>query len=712
MNDQRHKAAYAEEAEELLVELEAALLELEAAPEDQNLVGRIFRALHTLKGSGAMFGFDDIATFTHDVENVFDAVRNEELDVTPALLGMTLQAKDIIGDLLAAGVEGRQPDLAPGQALAMQFRELLPQAAGEEATTAGQSSQATQASEGTEAQAALWRIRFKPNSEMLFTGANPLALIEELQQLAIPGGMQIFPGLQGVKPLEELAPEEVYLQWDVVLQTEAPLEVIQDVFMFVEDDSDVSIQRVEGVHADSSLPKRLGEILLERGDVKPDDLERILSAKKPLGELLVEQGMVAQEHVASALAEQKIARSRIREDCPPTPAAQPGQSTSSNAASIRVPALKLDSLVDLVGELVIVQARINQVVQERRDTLLMALSEELERLCDDLRDATLGIRMLTIGATFSKFRRLVRDLSEELHKEVDLVTSGEETELDKTVIERLGDPLVHLLRNSLDHGIETPQEREDAGKPRRGTIRLEAVHSGGEVHIHIVDDGRGIDTAKVRARAVERGLMAADADVSDSEIFDCIFQAGFSTAQSVTSVSGRGVGMDVVKRAIEALRGSIEISSTQGEGTRISIKLPLTLAIIDGLEVQVGDDYYVIPLTQVEECVEMPDKADDSREKILNLRGDMVPYIKLRQLFSIPGASPEIEQIVVVRSQGSRVGIVVDTVIGELQTVIKSLGRVYRDVQGISGATIKGDGSMALILDISQLLHVVTTANK
>ena len=335
--------------------------------------------------------------------------------------------------------------------------------------------------------------------------------------------------------------------------------------------------------------------------------------------------------------------------------------------------------------------------------MLQAISEEIERLSDELRDNTLGIRMLPIGSTFSRFKRLVRDLSQELGKRIILETHGEDTELDKTVIERLTDPLVHLLRNSIDHGIESPEARTAKGKSPEGRIELSAEHSGGEVLIRIIDDGAGIDPERIRAKAVEKGLIAHDTLISDKDTLMLIFAPGFSTAEKITSVSGRGVGMDVVKRNIDALRGRVSLESVPGGGTTVSVRIPLTLAIIDGLQVQVGDSYFIMPLSAVEECVELIRK-DNDRAAFINLRGQMVPYVSLRSSFDIPGQTPDIEQVVVCNSQGSRVGIVVDRVIGEHQTVIKSLGKVYQDVNGISGATIKGDGSMALILDIAALI--------
>ncbi len=365
--------------------------------------------------------------------------------------------------------------------------------------------------------------------------------------------------------------------------------------------------------------------------------------------------------------------------------------------------------MNLVGELVTVQARLSQTAAGRGDALLDTIAEEVERLTNELRDTALNIRMLPIGTTFSKFKRLVRDLSVELGKDIELTTAGAETELDKTVIEKLNDPLVHLIRNSIDHGIEMPEDREAAGKPRQGTVHLAAVHSGDSVLITITDDGAGLDKEAIRAKGLERGLVTTGAELSDKEIYNLIFAPGFSTARKVTSVSGRGVGMDVVKKAIDALRGTIDITSERGKGSTITIKLPLTLAIIESLLVKIGTDCFVMPLSIVEECIELTreDVANAHGRNLANVRDQIIPYIPLRERFRIPGELPEIEQIVITSIQGSRIGFVVDDVIGEHQTVIKSLGKMYKDVKGLSGATILGDGSVALILDVPHLVREV-----
>ncbi len=693
-----NRQAFSVEATELLTELESALLMLESQPDAQDIIDRVFRAMHTIKGSGAMFGFDDIAAFTHDVETVFDLVRNGELAVTARLLDLTLKARDHIANLLSASIADEEPDLEHGAAITRQLREL----AGNVAPVEMPAPRADAAEEGVES--TTLRIRFRPYEDIYLSGNNPLAILDEIRDL---GETIAFPYMDRTPALESLNPERCFVRWDVICSTTEPISKVEEVFLFVEDDSDVEIHVIDqgGDALGEYEYKKLGEILLERGDLRQEDLRKILKEKRFLGEELVSAGVVSPVQVQAALTEQKVVRQK-RES------RQVREKTVETATSIRVAAEKLDTLVDLVGELVIVQAQISQMVSERRDASLSMLAEELGRLSDELRDSTLGIRMLPIGATFNKFRRLVRDLSAELGKEIELTTRGEETELDKTVIERLNDPLVHLLRNSIDHGVEQPEDRVARGKPRHGSILLTAEHSGGEVLICIKDDGKGIDAKAVLAKAVERGLVHPEAELSEKDIFNLLFLPGFSTAQQVTNVSGRGVGMDVVKRGIDQLRGMVEIESELGVGATITIKLPLTLAIIEGLQVKVGEEFYVIPLSLVEECVELIRKDHERNgEQIINLRGEIVPYIRLREWFDVPGEELTIEQIVIVGVQGARVGVVVDHVIGEHQTVIKSLGRLYKAVEGISGATIRGDGAMALILDVPKLVQSAVAAH-
>ena len=526
----------------------------------------------------------------------------------------------------------------------------------------------------------------------MLCGGNPVSLLNELRGL---GTCHIVAQLDEIPPLNDLVSDHCYLYWDIILTTGRDEDAIRDVFIFVEDDCDLKIELIDsGSDIDREEGyKKLGHILVERGDISIEEMQRVLTQQKRFGELLIEQSAITPEKIESALIEQQHVKT-IRQE-------RAGTAPGDSAASIRVPAERLDQLINLVGEMVTVQARLSQVSLARGDATFISISEEVERLTNELRDTALNIRMLPIGSTFSKFRRLVRDLSQELGKEIELETFGAETELDKTVIEKLNDPLVHIIRNSIDHGIETPEKRLAAGKSPVGSVCLGAVHSGDSVLITIKDDGAGLNRDVIRAKAIERGLIAPGAELSDKDIFAQIFAPGFSTAATVTSVSGRGVGMDVVKRGIQDLRGSIDVDSTPGKGTTITLKIPLTLAIIESLLVNIGASHFVLPLAAVEECVELTreDVRNAHGRTLANIRGSLTPYIPLREQFGIAGEPPEIEQIVVMAINGQRIGFVVDFVVGEHQTVIKPLGRLYQDIKGVSGATILGDGSVALIVD-------------
>ncbi|MBJ6801920.1 chemotaxis protein CheA [Geomonas propionica] len=689
-----HRQAFKEEAYELLTELESSLLELEERPDDQDLIGRVFRAMHTIKGSGSMFGFDDIASFTHEVETVFDMVRNGKLSVTSRLVNLTLAARDQIRAMLDAADSGAATDLQASAAIIVGLRELAGFGGGE----AGAPERHEEAAP-PQKDPVTYRIRFVPPRDVFVTGTNPLNLLAEMMEL---GTCTVVAQTGGLPSLEEIDPEGCYVYWDVILTTDQGENAVRDIFIFVEDDCDLKIQVVaeHNRYDEQQDYKKLGEILLERGDITTDEMTAVLSRQRRFGELAVSEGILDEGKVQAALAEQKHVK-EVRQE----------KQVADASSSIRVPAERLDLLVNLVGEMVTVQARLSQTAAHRDDADLIAIAEEVERLTAELRDSALNIRMLPIGSTFNKFKRLVRDLSAELGKQIEMTTEGEETELDKTVIEKLNDPLVHLIRNSIDHGIELPEVREAAGKPARGTVHLSAVHSGDSVLITIADDGAGLDKEAIRTKGIERGIISHSAELSEKELFGLIFAPGFSTAKTVSSISGRGVGMDVVKRAIEALRGSIDITSVRGQGTRIMVRIPLTLAIIESLLVKIGKDAFMMPLAMVDECVELTreDVARSHGRNLARVRGHLVPYIPLRERFAIAGPPPEIEQIVITQVNGTRVGFVVDHVLGEHQTVIKSLGRAYKDTEGISGATILGDGSVALILDIPQLVQAVET---
>ena len=698
------KENFREEAYDLLNSLEHSLLELESDPANQEEISALFRCMHTIKGSAAMFGFQDISDFAHEIETVLELVRDGSLQMDEHLISITLSVRDHIRSLLDA-----EDDLPEGHdSLSRQIVENLQRYVSERRPPVV-SRGIVPVADPDDDQSALpsgagpeeldhfvtYRIRFAPQADIYLNGTNPLMLLAELREM---GELTVVPNPAAIPRLSELNPHDCLVSWDVILTTRQTLNSVRDVFIFVEDSATLRIDPIDDLSALEDEPhRRLGQILADRGVVDLEVVEQTAGAQKRLGQMLVEQG-VDEQDVESALAEQEhVKRSRAR--------IQNELATSS----IRVGSEKLDLMVDLVGEIVTLQARLTQTAKQIDNALLTSLAETFERLTDELRDSTMSIRMLPIGSTFSKFRRLVRDLSQELGKKVDMETLGGETELDKTVIDRLNDPLVHLIRNCVDHGVERPEVRSANGKPEQGLIRLTAEHSGASVIITIQDDGAGLDRQRILEKARDRGVVAADADLSETEIMQLIFSPGFSTAQGVTQVSGRGVGLDVVKKEIEALGGNVTVSSETGQGTRMALTIPLTLAIIDGLLVEIDDSSFVFPLQAVQECIELTSemRAEHNGQQMINNRGKTLPYVRLRNVFSIEGELPEIEQVVVVNTADGAIGFLVDNVVGDLQTVIKSMGRVYHDLEGISGATILGDGSVALILDVGRLIGLV-----
>ncbi|HUP02897.1 MAG TPA: chemotaxis protein CheA [Bryobacteraceae bacterium] len=632
---------FREEARDLLGDLEAALLELDERPEDAELVARAFRALHTIKGSGAMFGFDEIARFSHELEAAFDRLRKGEAAVESSLIRLALAAGDEIRRMLDAPEGGCSPEA--GRILA----DLRKWSGEAESAPPRESGEGEAGEDGAAGEPEDWFLRFSPGPEVMIHGSNPLLLLGELRGL---GETVARAEARALPPLAELDPERCYAGWEIALRTGAGMQAIRDVFLFVEDESELTIRRREG-RRDPSAPLALR----------------------------------ARNAEAAARAAQ-------------APAA---------ASSVRVAAEKLDQLVNLVGELVTVQARLSEVSSRLDDSEIGAISEEIDRLTAELRANSMSIRMLPLRNTFERFRRLVHDLGAELGKQADLTIEGADTELDKTVIERLNDPLVHLIRNSMDHGIETPEARLAVGKPARAAIRLSASHSGAQVLIRVSDDGRGLDAKAVRARAVEQGLVAAGAELSEAEVLQLILAPGFSTARQVTDISGRGVGMDVVRRSVEDLRGSVEVRSAPGAGLTVTLRLPLTLAIIDGLLVRVAQAHFILPLANSLECVELTrgqiEEAHGNR--LASVRGQTIPYIRLSEYFEMDAPRPERERIMVVETEEGRYGLAVDDVLGYHQTVIKNIGRLYRDAPMVSGATILGNGTVALILDPQRLVQ-------
>jgi two-component system chemotaxis sensor kinase CheA len=651
---------FRQEASELLETLETVLLDLCQRPDDRELVDSAFRALHTIKGSGAMFGFDKVAAFTHEFETAFEQVRKGEIKPTQELISVALAAKDYIRALIEAP---ESTDSIIGEAILDDLRQFVAP------TTHAVSAAKPEMPAATEKDSAGWRLHLEFDSHILRNGSNPLDLLDDLCKL---GPCFAVPITDAVPLLDELEPEDCYLKWDVTLASACDRAAIDDVFMFVVDEMKLSIAPL--AHVDVPAPMPLFQEAVKAAPVAP------AAAVEP-----------------EPLAKQAAAPVERRDE--------PKRNEERGIATVRVQAERLDELMDRVGELVIAQARLSQLAANGSDLSIKMIAEEIERLAASLRDTTMGARMVPIGSLFGRFRRLVHDLSRDLAKPVDFVTLGEDTELDKTMIECLADPLVHLIRNALDHGIEDSATRAAAGKTAQGRIELHAVHSGAQVLVTVRDNGGGLNTARIRAKAEEQGLIAAGATLSDNEIHQFLFHPGFSTAQTVSALSGRGVGMDVVKRTIENMRGSIDLSTKPGQGTTVTLRLPLTLAIIEGLLIRVGEGRYIIPLSAVEDCVELTTEDQRSRGRsFLNVRGDLVPFLRLREMLAVPGSPDQHQKTIIISTGETRVGLVADQIIGSHQTVIKSLSKLHSDVTIFSGATILGDGTAALILDVTQLV--------
>jgi two-component system chemotaxis sensor kinase CheA len=648
------------EAAELFEQIEAGLLDLLHNLSNQDQIDAVFRGLHTLKGSGAMFGFDALAAFTHHCETAFDRVRKGEVPATDELVACVLEAQDHMKVLVD------QPHGGHEEAGDRLLAKLQAAVGGHGGGTVVAPPLAAAASSVAAGHLATFRLRFRLPANAMANGTNPLGLLDELREL---GDCRVTADLSTVPTLDAIVPSELHVGWNVTLTTDRPRSAIDDVFIFVMDDMELEIEQDAGA---ASLP----------------------SAPEPAAA------------ASGAATPPAMAPAQLAHPDPAQPAGASDAKHAKAAENLRVPAERLDELMDRVGELVIAQSRLSQLASSSADIQLRSVSEDVERLSGELRDTMMVLRMVPVTQLFSRFRRLVHDLARETGKMIELEFEGESTEVDKTVMERLADPLVHLVRNSVDHGLELPDERAAAGKERAGRVLLSARQSGGEVIITIKDDGRGIDRDRVRAKAEASGLIQPGQQLMDQELLQLIFQPGFSTAAQVTNLSGRGVGMDVVKKTVEALRGVIDIRSEAGKGSEVSLRIPLTLAIIDGLLVRVGTGRYVIPLSAVEECLELS-LEDDLRSRgrsFISLRDSLVPFLRLRDLFRT-GTSPDPFQKVVVISTGDeRVGLVVDQIIGDHQTVIKSMSKLHHDVATFSGATILGDGSVALILDVAHLV--------
>ena len=645
------------EARELLQAMEQSLLQLESEPGDQDAIGAIFRAAHTIKGSAGLFGLASIVGFTHIVEDVLDRLREGNVAVDAALIALLLKCGDHMLELVeVVANRGEAPTpaaLERGEAL----REAL--SAYQPMRTATDSVETAEVADDAAVEV-LWHISLRFGVDVFRNGMDPLSFLRYLETLGQM--MQVTTLTDSIPPMDSWDPESCYLGFEIDLRSTAGHATLNEVFDFVRDDCEVHISAVD--EAPASTAAIAGEL------VTP-----------------VEPGLVTA--------------------APQRPAASEAKPRDGNY--VRVNADKLDELINLVGELVIASAGASLLARSCNNDPLQEATSTVSGLVEEILDGALHLRMIPIGDTFNRFRRVVRDISQELGKDIELSISGAETELDKTVVEKIGDPLMHLLRNAMDHGIESADARRAAGKSAKGHLSLNAYHDSGSIVIEIADDGAGLNRERILQKAQERGLVAGGAVLTDQEIYNLIFEAGFSTAEAVTNLSGRGVGMDVVKRNITLLRGTVDLDSRAGQGTVVRIRLPLTLAIINGFLVGIDQSTYVIPLDMVQECIELDEhQRQSSRDTgYLDLRGEVLPLVHLRDHFSHEGPVGRRQNVVVVRYAEHKAGLVVDDLLGEFQTVIKPLGKLFGALRGISGSTILGSGAVALILDVPALLNQI-----
>lgn len=665
--------SFLSEAAELVDDLEAGLLTLEDDPSPAR-IDAVFRALHTLKGSGSMFGFVELSGFVHHFETAFEEVRAGRRSVEPRIVGAALAACDIVRALidLPPGSEVARDRASDDSALGV-LQKLNADGTGSEPTAVDPGAPAAGSADANAMEArggqdaaqsapeSRWRIRYQPAEADLRNGARPDLLVEELLAL---GQGTVRMDASRVPDLAALDPTEASLGWIVDLSGTMSRDDIDDVFVFA-DDAEVIVETIDTTGTGTDGPA-------------------------------VPEGPWATEPAGRPAAP---AEPSDRPD-----AREVSTASMSKAELLKVPAARVDQMMETLGELVIAQSRLLQGATRYRDPALEGSIEEVERLILTLREAALSMRMLPVETVFGKFRRVVRDLSESLGKDVELETRGGETEVDKNVLDRLTDPLVHMLRNSLDHGLEGPEARLAAGKSRTGTVRLSARQDGGSIVLEIADDGRGLNVDVIRRRAIDKGLISADDSMSEQQIMALIFAAGFSTAETVSDVSGRGVGMDAVRQTVDALGGTVDVASKSGQGTRISLTLPVSLAIVEGLRVKVGKDVCVLPLASVDECVDMPPDGTKraSGRSSITVRGELLPVVDLEAVMGWQRARGTARQrrMVIVQSGGQRIGLGVDDILGQAQTVVKPLSPFHGGCKGLAGATILGDGSVALILDV------------
>ena len=721
--------SFFEEVTEHLSVLEAGLLSLEERPDDRETLNAVFRSVHTIKGAGPIFGFHTMSRFAHAVETVLDPLRQKRLAVSRSIIDLLLESCDCLKMLKEAAKHGTVID--ENQTMSDLVARLEGCLSISNTPVESELAPSTPAPDGHSAiTQKTFRITWIPDQQLFTRGLNPLKLLEELSQVGTVQSRML--DVSRLPEFTELDPEQCWLAWTLVVETDQPIEDIEAIFDMTAPPGGLTITilspvvadvsqvlpattgaHVECVAASAPVPgdkdapgggsRRVAEGATDREEDDPRLAEVFFGAKEPpkLGDILIEQKLVTPDQLAKALDRQKMLSE--------------GFKATKADSSMRVDTEKIDKLINLVGELVITQSMLSELgthFQVNQLSILQDRLGQLEQNTREIQERVMSIRMLPIGTVFHRFPRLVRDLASQLGKNIQLVLSGGETELDKTVIEAIGDPLTHLIRNSADHGLELPHERLAINKPEQGTIRLNAYHDGGNICITVDDDGRGLDREKILARAVKQGLIEGNEELTDGQVFSLIFTPGFSTADSITDISGRGVGMDVVKRNIEALGGTVSIKTVKGNGTTFVLKLPLTLAIIEGMTVRVGTETYIVPLLSILESIQPQRQAVNSvagKGELINVRGTYLPIVRLYEIFSLqPEHTDPVNGILLImETEGERVAVMVDEILGQQQVVIKSLEQNFYKVEGIAGATILGDGTVGFILDVRGILESV-----
>ncbi len=740
--DDRFLQMFFEEARELLLSLEEGLMELERRQGDRAHLDKTFRAAHSIKGAAAMVGLGALAEFTHGIEAVLDRIRSGTLAVDSDVISTLLDARDHLSVAVEAEA-ARSPIPSPVE-LNRRLTALLrdpaaapppPPPAAPAATPkkieldlpaaempaakpprkkAERKPRASSRSKKQTPELPLpdfggtrspgvdyYRVTLKPGADILKRGVNLLGVLDELRDLG-PTRIATEPGL--VPTLEEMDPERCYLAWTIEVESNEPRERLDDVFLFIADDSTITIER----HS-TSEPAVETEVVIEPAPEPAPAKLAPTAAKTPPAAA----PFPVEEKPASKppeIAPPATAPADSGKQPPPRPpvkqAAASPPPPPKVPARIRVDAGQLDDLVGLAGELAVISDNLQGLREVDANQPWVVTLEALDRVSRLIRDTTLELRMVPVEELFSRFPRVVRDLADRFGKEIELRVIGQETRLDRTIVERLSDPMIHLIRNAVDHALETPEERMAAGKPRAGRITLWAGHEGDRVALRIQDDGRGLDRDRIVKRGIARGLVPVGTSVDDPRVDTLIFEPGFSTRDEVSELSGRGVGLDVVRDAVRGLRGSLAVESQPGKGTSFIFRLPLTLALIDGLLVETGGNRYVVPLAQVEECVALngTNPALSRGRPCVAIRGELVPLVQLRELFHAEGARPSRQELLLTRHAGQRVGVAVDRLLGRVQAVIQALGEGLGNLNRFSGATILGDGSVSLILDLAALV--------